>query len=309
MQEWLRLYRPDLQETTRTRYQDIIRLNINPALGKVPLKDLKPTQVQEWLNDLSKKDELSPKTVRNIFNVLNPAMEKAVELSMLTRNPCKGATLPKLVKYEAQVFDNGQVQQVLALTEGTDLHLFVLLGLAVGLRRGEMLGLKWKHIDFENSTISIEETRVKANTKVVTKSPKTKAGKRTIAVGANVMDALKDGYRAYQLHCLERGVPVDGEGFVVCKPNGQPYAPDSLSQKWERFLAENNLPKIRLHDTRHTCTTAMLSAGIDHKTVSQRLGHADVYITLNTYAHCTPAMDKAAAEKLDHIIFDKASNS
>ena len=117
------------------------------------------------------------------------------------------------------------------------------------------------------------------------------------------------GYRAYQLHCLERGVPVDGEGFVVCKPNGQPYAPDSLSQKWERFLAENNLPKIRLHDTRHTCTTAMLSAGIDHKTVSQRLGHADVYIPLNTYAHCTPAMDKAAAEKLDHIIFDKASNS
>ena len=308
MEEWLRLYRPDLQETTRTRYQDIIRLNINPVLGKVPLKDLKPTQVQAWLNDLSQKDELSPKTVRNIFNVFNPAMEKAVELSMLTRNPCKGATLPKLVKYEAQVYDTNQIQQVLALTEGTDLHLFVLLGLTVGLRRGEMLGLKWKHVDFEKSTISIEETRVNANGKVITKMPKTKAGKRTIAVGANVLDALKAGHRAYQLRCLERGVPVDNEGFVVCKPNGQPYAPDSLSQKWERFLKENNLPKIRLHDTRHSCTTAMLSAGIDHKTVSKHLGHADVYITLNTYAHSTPAMEKAAAEKLDNLIFAKASN-
>ena len=94
----------------------------------------------------------------------------------------------------------------------------------------------------------------------------------------------------------------------MCKPNGQPYAPDSLSQKWERFLKENNLPKIRLHDTRHSCTTAMLSAGIDHKTVSKHLGHADVYITLNTYAHSTPAMEKAAAEKLDNLIFAKASN-
>ena len=171
-----------------------------------------------------------------------------------------------------------------------------------------MLGLKWKHIDFEKSTISIEETRVNANGKVITKTPKTKAGKRTIAVGSNVMEALKDGRKAYQLRCLEHGVPVDNEGFVVCKTNGQPYAPDSLSQKWERFLAENNLPKIRLHDTRHSCTTAMLSAGIDHKTVSKHLGHADVYITLNTYAHSTPAMEKAAAEKLDDLIFSKASN-
>ena len=308
MAEWLRLYKTELSDTTRTRYEDIIRLNINPALGKIALKDLRATTIQAWINDLSQKNHLQAKTVRNIYNVLKPAMEKAVVLKMLPSNPCQGTELPKMVKYEASVYDTDQSQKALALAEGTDMYLILLLGLGVGLRRGEMLGLKWKHVDLSQGILNIEETIVQANGKVITKTPKTKAGIRSITIGPNIVEVLKEGYKAYKLRCLERGVPVDNEGHVVCKADGHPYAPDSLSQKWERFAKENNLPKIRLHDLRHTCATTMIGAGVDVKTVQHRLGHADANITLNTYAHCTPAMDKAAAAKLDHVIFSKASN-
>ena len=93
-------------------------------------------------------------------------------------------------------------------------------------------------------------------------------------------------------------------GFVICKEDGTPYRPDSLTQKWERFTERNNLPHIKLHGLRHTNATALIAAGISPKVVQQRLGHADVSITLNTYTHVLPSMDKEAAEKLDNILFD-----
>ena len=189
------------------------------------------------------------------------------------------------------------------------MYLVVLLGVSVGLRRGEMLGLKWPSINFEAKTISIRENRVMADKELITKGPKSAAGQRTVSIGDEVVAALSQARMDYFNDRAELGAKFRDDDYVVRQKDGRPLRPDSMTQKWERFLERNNLPHIRLHDLRHSHATALIQAGVSPKVVQQRLGHADVSITLNTYTHVLPGMDQEAAAKIDNLIFNNASNS
>ena len=186
--------------------------------------------------------------------------------------------------------------------KGTDIYLLVLLGLTVGMRRGEIAALRWESVNFASKTIKIYESRVHANKTVIQKAPKSEAGDRTVTIGDDVLAELQKAKEEYNEKAKEPW--FHDFGFVVCKEDGSPYHPDSLTQKWERFTKSKNLPHIKLHGMRHTNATAMIAAGVNPKVVQQRLGHADVSITLNTYTHVLPSMDKEAAQKLDNILFD-----
>lgn len=299
--QWLKTYLPNIEGSTRNSYEEKIRNYIKPSLGTIPLKILTANAIQALVNDMLKKG-LSPKTIRNTYNILHPALEKAVLLRMLPHNPCIGVVLPKLQRPKVNIYNQTQSKQVLAAAEGTDIYIMLLLGLTVGMRRGEIAALRWENVDFVNKTIHICESRSHANKTVVQKTPKTEAGDRTVAVGQDVMAALQKAKEAYDEKVKEPW--FRNLGFVICKGDGTPYRPDSLTQKWERFTERNNLPHIKLHGLRHTNATAMIAAGISPKVVQQRLGHADVSITLNTYTHVLPSMDKEAAEKIDNILFD-----
>ena len=300
MQQWLNTYLPNIEETTRDGYQEKIDNYIKPNLGHLPLKALTPKVIQGWINGLMEKG-LSPKTIRNAYNNLNASLKKAVILQMIPRNPCEGTELPKLQKYQAQVYNVATIQQALAAADSLSLYLMILLGATLGLRRGEMAALMWEDIDFNKETVSIGKNRVHTKGKVIEKAPKSKAGIRTFSVGHDVADALREAKEMYDDLAEEPG--FRNLGYVVCKEDGEPYHPDSITQKWERFVKKHQLPKICLHGLRHSNATALIAAGVSAKVVQHRLGHADVSITLNTYTHVLPEMDDDAANKLNQSLF------
>jgi len=302
MDDWLTNYLPNIAQTTRDGYEEKIKNYIVPNLGHIPINALTPNHIQSWVNKLQQSG-LSPKTIRNAYNNLNAALKKAVVLRMIPHNPCEGVELPKLQRYEAKIYDTTDIQKALDAAKGTGIYLLVLLGVSVGLRRGEIAGLRWKDINFSARTITIKNNRVHAKRGVVQKAPKTKAGKRTISVGSEVISALRDARQDYNAAATAPG--FQNLGYVVCKEDGTPYHPDSLTTKWERFTAANNLPHVRLHDLRHSNATALIQAGVSPKVVQQRLGHSDITVTLNTYTHVLPCMDQEAAAKIDDIIFAK----
>ena len=305
LDEWIRLYLPNVEETTRVGYKTKLRCYIKPALGDILIGSLRADHVQKMVNDMLAKG-LSPKNIRDTFNNINAAMKKAVVLRYIPYNPCEGVVLPKLKKYRAKVYDNQMIHTLLDTAMGTDMYLPVLLGVTVGLRRGEMLALRWDNIDFKTNTIKVRWNMVNGENGIIIKSPKSEAGIRDIKVGDEVMAELKKARTQYMSDMISNSDIFQNLNFVIRQEDGSPLHPDSMTRKWLRFLKDNDLPHIRLHDLRHSNATALIQAGVNPRVVQQRLGHSDVNITLNTYTHVLPEMDVDAAEKLDAIMLKKA---
>lgn len=303
LDQYVTQYLPNIEDTTRAGYKDKIKNQINPHLGNMQLKMLTAGTIQQWVNKLHKEHGLAPKTIKNAFNILKPALQKAVVIQMIDRNPCEGVELPKGQKYTPIIYTTQEMTTALSLAEGTDMYVPLLLGFYLGLRRGEMLALQWDHIDFDKGVVHIQANTVRGDGEVVTKDPKSAAGTRDISIGSNILTALKQAHTQYKLDKLAMGAAFTDSNLVVCQKNGKPYMPDSLTQKWDRFMKKHGLKHIRLHDQRHSCTTMMIEAGIDPKTVQTRIGHADVTTTMNIYTHCTKTMDQSAADKIDTLLF------
>ena len=248
---------------------------------------------------------LSPKNIRDTYNNVNAAMKRAVAIRLIPYNPCEGVTLPKLKKYRAEVYSPEMIHKLLSIVKDTDMYLSVLLLVMVGLRRGELLALQWQDIDFEKNILKVRRNMVKGKEGFIIKAPKSEAGIRDIHLGYDVMNELKEARLQYMNDALEYGAGFQNLGFVIRQEDGSPMRPDSMTRKWIRFLERNNLPKIRLHDLRHSNATALIQAGVNPRVVQERLGHSDVNITLNTYTHVLPEMDMAAAEKLDSIMLKR----
>lgn len=297
LDEWMKLYTQKLSPTTRVSYGERINKRINPYLGIVPIGALSPIDIQEWVNKLHTEEKLKGKTVKNVYHILNTALEKAKMIHKIKENPCDGIELPTVEKPDIEVFDEKEIETLLRVSDGTDMYIIVILELALGLRRGEIDALKWEDVDFENSVIHITRSRLMAGSEKVTKSPKTKAGIRDLYLGDVVASILKNEYAKY---CHDKMKPgfVDS-GYIIHKKDGTQYSPDSLTQKWVRFRQKHGLKEVRFHGLRHTCATMMIAKHVDHKTVQARMGHSDIRTTLNTYTHCLPSMNKAAGDQLD----------
>lgn len=293
LDQWLSTYLPNIAETTRAGYHERIETRLKPYIGKYPLNTLSTSIIQTWVNTLLSAN-LSPKTIKNVFLNLKASLDKAVSLKMIPENPCNQVTLPTMVKYQASVYNEQEIVYLLNVAEGTSMYLLIVLELALGLRRGEIAALQWSDIDFGNGIIHITRNRVIAGNKKVTKTPKSASGLRDIAIGDNVLELLKNEYDKYQENTNKVGFA--DSGYVIHKDNGEPYSPDSITQKWVRFRHSNNLRDIRFHDLRHTCATTMIAKGVDNKTVQARLGHSSIQTTMNIYAHCLPSMNKSAGD-------------
>ena len=230
----------------------------------------------------------------------------AVKTRLIVYNPCEGVVLPKLKKYRAEVYDTKMIHKLLDVSYGTEMYLPVLLLVTAGLRRGELLALRWEDVDFKNNILKIRRNMVCGEKDAIIKSPKTESGIRDIHLGEDVMKVLKAERVKYMEDALSYGAGFQNLGFVIRQEDGSPMKPDSMTRKWTRFIEREGLPKIRLHDLRHSNATALIQAGVNPKVVQQRLGHSDVNITLNTYTHVLPEMDVEAAEKLDAIMIRRA---
>lgn len=308
MKEFMSTYViPNTSPTTYESYQKIIDRYIKPILGHMPLEDLTPIMIQKWVNSLSNGDyinskgALKPQTVKNIFLRLSSAMDKAVELKLITESPCKYTQLPKLVKYNANIFNDAELKKFLNAIKGHELETPMMILLMLGLRRGEAIALRWKCIDWDNKTINITESMVQTSKDTnYIKAPKSKAGIRSIVMPKHLYEYLKAEYDT--LKKLDKHFSEDD--FIIHKKGSkEPYKPNTLYQKFKRFLKQNNLEDIRLHDLRHTTATVMLNAQISPKVAQQVLGHSTVSVTLDTYSHVLKSVQVDAADKIDKQIF------
>lgn len=303
MRVWLDEYLPHISQTTRDGYEEKVRNHINPALGGTPLNQLDPTQIQRFINSRIDRG-MSPKSIRSMFNNLNAALNKAVQLKILPHNPCVGVVLPKLKRYQSEVYDAEQINHLLdiASKESTSIYVICILGALLGLRRGEMTALRWEQVSFDKKTITISENCVQTSRGAQKKDPKSEAGKRTISVGDKALNALREVKDHYDEAC--KGPWFHDSGYVLFKEDGNPYRPDCITQLWGRFIQRTDLPYIRLHDLRHTNATLLIANGVSARVVQHRLGHTDVSTTLQRYVHVQPAMDEDAADKIDAAVFN-----
>jgi integrase len=259
LERWLEDYaRSALRPTTFQTYTTLIRTHIIPSLGAMTLQQLQPIHLQRFYNEKlenGRADQtggLSPQTVRYFHAILHEALGHAVKWQMIPRNVCELADPPSIQKKEITTLDADQVTQFLDAAEQNRYYIAFLIAITTGLRRGEVLGLRWKDIDFKARTVSVRKNLVIINNRPVLQEPKTKESCRSVTLQSKTIDALKTHQRVQQEEKMLFGDHYNEHDLVVCTSVGTPLGPRNLLRSFHRILEQAKLPKIRLHDLRHS---------------------------------------------------------
>ncbi|WP_455582851.1 tyrosine-type recombinase/integrase [Dysosmobacter sp.] len=302
---WLENYaKLNVRPSSYLSYQGFLKNHIKPQLGSIPLGKLTSPDLQRFCKTLlesgriqrteakNKPRGLAPKTVRIIHQMLASALEKAAEQKMIAKNPARNCALPKLEHREMRTLTAAQLGAFFREAKDSGVYELYYLDLATGLRRGELLGLKWGDIDMEKGIARIQRAISRQSGKVVEAPLKTKNAYRTLPLSADAVGVLKEQKRK-----------VNGNSeFVFPAPTGGPMSPDSVLHMLQRVLKRAGLPRIRFHDLRHTFATLALQNGVDVKTVSGMLGHYSAGFTLDTYAHVTTDAQRKAANTMGAVL-------
>jgi integrase len=311
LDEWLPAMQPPrVRPSTWLSYQRNLERHVIPALGEIELQRLTPAHLTGFYRSLltggrlDGRGGLSAKSVKNIHGALHPALKDAVRWGYVARNVADAADPPKVVTPEMQVWSPTQLRTFLNHVRDDRLYAAWMLFATTGMRRGEVAGLRWVDVDLAAGRVTPRKPRVEVNYKVHVSEPKTAKGKRSLALDPATAAALRE-HRAHQAE--ERLIVGPGwqdSGLVFTWGDGRPLHPERFSRWFERLAREASLPKIRLHDVRHSYATAALAAGVPAKVVSERLGHANIAITMDTYSHVLPGMDERAANVVARLILD-----
>jgi integrase len=298
LETWLANYaKPNVGNKTYESYKRIVDLNIGPHLGHIKLRELRPLQVQTFYSELMRSGRqkgggLSPLTVQHVHRLLRKALHQAVRWEILDRNPADGADAPRVPRKEMHALDRDGLSRLLTALRGNKLYVPVLIAATTGMRRGEILALRWSDIDLDAGTLRVARSLQQISTGLEFKEPKSARGRRNIALAMTTVDALR----------LRKVTHDTGpDGLVVCRPDGTPWPPDQLSVEFHVFAKREGFA-IRFHDLRHTHASNLLRDGVPVNVVSQRLGHAEPATTLNVYSHVLPGMQEEAALKVDEMM-------
>ena len=309
MDEWLTAIGPTIRPSTFRSYSMNVRCHITPRFGSTPLQNLTASAINALYGDLLAtgrvvgKGGLSPQTVHYVHVLLRKALAAAVKWNRLPKNPADSAEPPR--QRQARTINTwtaAELRAFLARAGSDRLYAaFHLLG-STGLRRGEALGLHWRDIDLDGGTLAVTTTLLAVRGEVSWGEPKTAKGRRSVALDRGTIEVLRQ-HRTRQLEeRLAWGGAYANEDIVFTRENGSAVHPDLFSQLFNRLVRDSELPRIRLHDLRHTHATLALQAGVHPKVVSERLGHAGIGITLDTYSHAIPAMEIDAAERVAALV-------
>ncbi|MBK8903068.1 MAG: site-specific integrase [Anaerolineaceae bacterium] len=279
-----------VKPATYTSYSFWIKTHIVPSIGHLKLKNLQPHHLQHLYSQ--KLDEgLSKRSVQYMHAIIRRALNQAVKQGILIRNPTNAVTAPKPQKKTFATLTVDQVRQFLKEVEGHRWYPIYVIAVMMGLRKGEILGLRWQDINFDNNTISVENVVLEINGKIHLGSPKTKKSKRTVAMPEYVANVLKK-YR--------KDVGAIN-GLIFQTSSGKPVSPRNLSRHYYQARESANIPKVRFHDLRHTAATLLLKENVHPKIVQEMLGHSSITLTLDTYSHVIPGIQKKAADKMDYL--------
>ena len=305
--DWLDLWyqgykKPNLRPNTQMSYERRIYQHIIPALGGIQLDKLTTGDIQQFYTHLKQNGRLlrkelygtglSDQTIRGIHTTLHAALDKAVEEKLIFRNPADSCKLPPVKGREMKVLTPEEIQRLLIQAREDGCYELLLLELATGLRRGEILALQWGDLNFRTGALRVERQVHRVKGELVVSPPKTKAGNRTVLLPAPVLNVFK----AYKKTIHSRWM------FPSPVKEDSPMDPAAVRKRLQTVLERAECKRLRFHDLRHTFATASLEHGMDIKTLSTIIGHVSSTTTLNTYTHVTDAMRQSAADKIDRGI-------
>jgi integrase len=302
---WLEnVHKQSIRARTYERYEEIIRLHLVPAIGHHQLQKLSAQHLQSFYTNKI-EEGLSTTTVISFHNVLHKALQTAVRWNLIAQNICDLVSPPRRKRFEIQPLSLEQAQQLLQAARGHHSEALFVLALATGMRRGELLGLKWQDINLQTGQLQVRRILTRVPSKLpgkgfVEAEPKTEKGRRNITIPPFVIEALKQ-HRIKQLEAkLKAGTAWQEHDYVFCTSIGTHLNPtrDVLDQL-KQLLAKADLPDIRFHDLRHSSATILLSMDVHPKIVQEILGHSQISMTMDTYSHVLPTMQKIAMNKLN----------
>ena len=290
LRDWFEIAKMDLRSCSEYSYSNDIEKHIIPQIGKFQLRELHPSHIQNMYDGL-RKQGLSSTTVLHIHRVLKKALRKAVGVYININPIDRVEDIPKRADYEAHPLTGEQTKKLLIAAKKTPIFIAILLAVCLGLRRGEILGLKWNRIDFDNKKILVDNIIVYKPGEVYEGPPKSKKGKRTLKISNGLVDILK---------AMKVDVGALDDGYVLSRKEGKPFSASTLYVHYKKLLRSVNISTdTRIHDLRHTNATLQIKEGISMKVVSQRLGHSSIVITMDLYGHVLDDMQDAAAAVMD----------
>lgn len=311
---WIENYKPNLKITTKEDYELYINTHIKGSdLGKIPLNKLKTSDLQKFYNAKlagtykGQKQRLSPTTVRYINIIIRSALKQAVNNHMINENVSSAVVLPKKNKVEMVPFTKEEVGKFLIIARQDRLYALYLLEMMTGLRRGEILGLKWEDIDFQNKRISVIHNlcRVKnmdensdKKYKMVLMSPKTQSSKRVVPINDFMINELKEHKKQQEEEKKLYADCYKDYGMVFCKSDGDYIYPRNFLRQYQNLLQKAGLEKKRFHDLRHTVASLLINANENPKVIQQLLGHSNISTTLDIYAHVMGDTINKSVDKL-----------
>lgn len=308
LDEWLETIRPRLRGTTWSSYEVAVN-RVKEYLGAVRLQALTPMEVESLYAKLAEEGRadgrpLAPKSVRNTHVALRRALADAERLGLVVRNVAASARPPSAPRAEQQTWSSDDLREFFEAAKADRLAMAYTLLATTGMRRGEVIGLRWRDVDFDDQSLSIVQTITTVKSKLVVSPPKTAKSRRQIALDETTIEGLRAHRRRQREERMAAGPSWNSEcDLVFTDELGEPVHPDRLSRGFQWLLRRAGLPRIRLHDLRHSYATLALKAGVHPKVVSERLGHATVGITLDLYSHVSKGMDADAARLVAGQIF------
>ncbi|HEX2043283.1 MAG TPA: site-specific integrase [Acidimicrobiales bacterium] len=311
-EQWLPAIRTSVRRGTFRSYSEHVSAYITPRLGSLGLQQVSPTALNAFYADLltngRRRDGsgLHPSTVRRVHATLHRALRDAVKWRLLAINPADHSDPPKQRQAgstELRTWLATEVDAFLAHVTGDRLEAAWILTATTGMRRGEVLGLRWEDVDLVARRAAVRQTLTAAGHKLALSTPKTSRGRRSVPLPATTVEALRT-HRCRQLEERLAWGPAYRDGdLVFTREDGSPVHPDAFSDAFNRHAREADLPRIRLHDLRHTFATLALVSGVPVKVVSEILGHSTHSFTADVYQHLVPALQEDAAERVADLIF------
>lgn len=302
LKEWVIGKHSTVKHGSWVQYDQVTRVYITPLIGRIKLTELRTDQIQSMYNRLLVQN-VGVFAIRKCHTVLHSALQQALRTGILSRNPAAFAQPPRLPIKEMTILDESEVSQLLVTASGYRLGILIHLAVVTGARQMELLGLKWTDIDWIKKTLRIERQLEKTfRTGQLFSSTKTRYGRRTLELGRNTIDLLRNHLEDQQRERIAAAELWHENGLIFTTSIGTPIDPSNLRRDFRRMLTDAGLPPSRFHSLRHTSASLLLNNGIPPIVVSRRLGHSKASITMDVYAHLLPTMQTEAAELIDEVV-------
>jgi integrase len=296
---WLPHAATRVRPTTHRRYAALVRVQVVPRIGRVKLSGLRPAHVQRVLDGML-AEGAAPASILQCHRVLSSALRQAVRWQMLAVNPCDAVRPPRPDRAALHVPEPEQVRAILEATRGSVHEVPILLAASTGMRRGEVLGLRWSAVDLDGGVARVVVTLQRSGGEVHYVAPKTDRSRRTVSLPTSVIARLRQHRKEQAERRLLLGAAWIDTDLVCDRGDGEHLDPDGMTNAFGRYAT--SAPGTRLHDLRHAFATTLLTAGVHPKVVSEALGHASVAFTMDTYQHVLPTMGEQVAAAIETVL-------